>query len=90
MGILECRYMLRHPQTPVGAPKTLGKRISSPVVQEVGGYVAAGLEDVLELGYDRLARVRIKGAGNSVALRSCDDVRSVFARGFGAVVVCEG
>jgi hypothetical protein len=82
--------MLRHPQTPVGAPKTLGKRISSPVVQEVGGYVAAGLEDVLELGYDRLARVRIKGAGNSVALRSCDDVRSVFARGFGAVVVCEG
>lgn len=86
MRSLKSRQMPRHPQTPVRAPKTLGELISSPVVHEVGGNVTAVLEDMFELGDQGL---RVFGVGDRVALRGRDDVRPVFAGGFGAVVVCE-
>jgi hypothetical protein len=86
MRSLKSRQMPRHSQTPVRAPKTLGEAIGGPVVHEVGGNVTARLENSYELGDHGL---RVFGVGDRVAFRGCDDVRSVFAGGFGAVVVCE-
>lgn len=56
-------------------------------MQEVGGHLAARLESPLEPSDHRMG---VFGVDARVTLRGSNNVRSIFARCLGAVVVCDG